>query len=130
MRELVHPLRTGQVQQANSSEIDQDDILRKLMNDQFAHRTRQQRLASVTSVSKVTATARNQALGVGIARRRFTGVKCNVNRPPGTTSGSLSGDRILDVESEGERIPGTVETCDEAFVFAPRTRRSRSPSVT
>ena len=126
MRELVHPLRTGQVPQANSAEIDQDDFFRKVMNGQFPNSTRQQYLAGVTDLSKVTATACDQALGVSIARRRFTGMKCET-KGPSTLSGSHSGDRSLDVESERERIRCTVETCQEAFVFALQGSR---PSMT
>jgi hypothetical protein len=69
---LVHPLRTRQVPQANNSAIDQDDLFRKVMNDQFPDSTCQQYLAGVTDLSKVTATACDQALGVRIAGRRFT----------------------------------------------------------
>jgi hypothetical protein len=75
LRELVHPLRTRQVPQANSSEIGQEDLLRKLVNNPFPRSTRQERLAGVTDLSKLTAAARDQALGVGIAGRRFTGMK-------------------------------------------------------
>jgi hypothetical protein len=88
------------------------------MNDQFTDSARQQYLAGVTDLSKETATACDHPLGVSIAWRRFTGMKCETNRPSDTASGSLSGDRILDVESEGERIGCTVETCEETLVFA------------
>jgi hypothetical protein len=118
LRKLVHPLRTRQVSQANRSEIDQDDLFRKLMNDQFPNSTRQQYLSGVTDLSKVTATACDQALGVHIAGRRVTGMKCETKGPSDPLSNGHSIDRILDVESEGERIGCTVETCEKALVFA------------
>ncbi|HEX7777629.1 MAG TPA: hypothetical protein VF424_00235, partial [Vicinamibacterales bacterium] len=127
MRQLVHPLRTRQIPQANNSAIDQDDLFRKVMNDQFPNRTRQQYLAGVTDLSKVTATACDQALGVGIAGRCFTGMKCET-KGPSTLIGSHSCDCNLDVESERERIRGTVETCEEALVLAPE--RSRPSMLT
>jgi hypothetical protein len=86
------------------------------MNDQFPNSTRQQYLAGVTDLSKVTATACDQALGVSIVGRRFTGMKCEA-KGPSTLSGSHSRDRNLDVESERERIRCTGETCEEALVF-------------
>jgi hypothetical protein len=116
VRKLVHPLRTRQVPQANSSEIDQDDLFRKVLNDQFPNSTRQQYLPGVTDLSKVTATACDQALGVSIVGRRVTGMKCEA-KGPSTLSRSHSRDRNLDVESERERIRCTGETCEEALVF-------------
>lgn len=127
MRELVHPLRTGQVPQANSAEIDQDDFFRKVMNGQFPNSTRQQYLAGVTDLSNVTATACDQALGVSIAGRCFTGMKCET-KGPSTLSGSHSCDCDLDVESERERIRDTVETCEEALVLALEGSRPSMPT--
>jgi hypothetical protein len=117
LRQLVHPLRTRQVPQANNSAIDQDDLFRKVMSDQLPNSSRQQYLPGVTDLSKVMATACDQPLGVHIASRRVTGIKCETKGPPDTSSGSCSGGRDLDVENEGERIGCTVETCEEALVL-------------
>jgi hypothetical protein len=43
-------------------------------------------------------------------------------------SRSHSGDRTLDVESERERIRSTVETCEEALVFALEGSRPSMPT--
>jgi hypothetical protein len=97
------------------------------MNDQFPNSTRQQYLAGVTDPSKVTATACDQALGVSIVGRRFTGMKCKT-KGPSTVSGSHSCDRNLDVESERERIRCTRETCEEALVFILAGSRPSMPT--
>jgi hypothetical protein len=107
--------------------INQDDLFRKSMHDQFPNSTRQQYLAGVTDVSKVSATACDQALGSRIAWWRLTRMKCETNGTSDTSSGSLSSDRNLEVESEGERIRCTVETCEEALVF---TVGESPPSMT
>ena len=117
----------GQVPQANSAEIDQDDFFRKVMNGQFPNSTRQQYLAGVTDLPNVTAPASDQALGVSIAGRCFTGMKCET-KGPSTLIGSHSCDCNLDVESERERIRGTVETCEEALVLALERSRPSMPT--
>jgi hypothetical protein len=98
------------------------------MNDQFTDSARQQYLAGVADLSKETATACDHQLGVSIAWRRFTGMKCETNRPSDTASGSLSGDRNLDFESEGERIGCMVETREEPLIFAREGSRPSMPT--
>jgi hypothetical protein len=97
------------------------------MNGEFPNSTRQQYLAGVTDPSKVTAPAGDQALGVSIVGRRFTGVKCET-KGPSSLSRRHGGDRRLDVESERERIRCTGETSDEALVFVLDGSRPAMPT--
>jgi hypothetical protein len=47
------------------------------MDDSFPHSTRQERLTGVSDPPNLTAATRDQALGVGVACRRFAGMKCD-----------------------------------------------------
>jgi hypothetical protein len=95
------------------------------MNAQVAHNTRQERLARVSDISKLTTAARDQAFGIRVTGRRFTGMEAYSRLEYGSVSGRVGYDRKLDVESKSQRIPCAVEACDKVFIMADVRSRSR-----
>jgi hypothetical protein len=116
-----------QVPQPDGSEIDEDSPFRKLMNDQVPRNTRQERLAWVSDVSKLTTAARDQAFGVPIAGPRFAGMKGHADLGCRALGGSVSGDGGMDIEGTRQRVPCVVEARHEAFVISCQEPR---PSMT
>jgi hypothetical protein len=97
------------------------------MNDQVARNTRQERLARVSDISKLTTAGRDQAFGVRIAGPRFAAMKGHPGLGSRDVGGSVSGEGGVDVEGTCHRVPWVVKAGHEAVVI--RCEGSR-PSMT
>jgi hypothetical protein len=87
------------------------------MNAQVAHNTRQERLARVSDISKLTTSARDQTFGICVTGPRFTGMEAYSRLEYGSLCGRVCHDCTLHVESKSQRILCAVEACDKVFIM-------------
>ena len=94
------------------------------MNAQITHSTRQERLARVSDISKLSTAVCDQTFGIRVTGPRVTGMEAYSRLQYRFPIGRVGHDRKLDVESKSQRIPCAAKAGDKVFIMADVRSRS------